>query len=270
MCGAWQSRVRRRVSDHSEQISEQNGRDMADRDTPSISTLICLPFAGAGASFFHPWQERAPSGLRVLAVQLPGRERLIDEEPYRTVRQAADGLLPELAKAADGRVVLYGHSLGAVLAFELALRLAEAGTDQAGLIVGGSPGPWTRRQLRATGLPDDEFVLRVQDFAGYAHEALLDPELRELILPTLRADVEMHENYRPLRDTRPLPIPVVSLRGAEDDLVTAEQAREWAAATAAEFSHREVPGGHMFPTAGPEPVLRAALDLLAAGGRRDG
>ena len=226
-------------------------------DTPTPATLICLPFAGAGASFFHPWAERVPAGVRVLAIQLPGRERLIDQQPYRSVRDAADGLLPELAKAADAGTVLYGHSLGAVLAFELALRLCDLGLAPAGLIVGGSPGPWTRRRLRATGLPDEEFVLRVADFAGYTHEALADPELRGLILPALRADVEMHENYRPPRDTPRLGIPLVSLRGADDALVTAGQAREWAEATTGEFTYLEVPGGHMFPTAGPGPVLGA-------------
>ncbi|NUT97153.1 MAG: thioesterase, partial [Saccharothrix sp.] len=162
--------------------------------------LVCLPFAGAGASFFHPWAAHAGDRLKVLPVQLPGRERRIDVEPYRDARVAADELLPDVVKLLDGLtdVVLFGHSLGAVLAYELAHRVAaRPELTLRHLFVSGSPEPHTQRPQRATGLDDDAFLQRVSQFAGFSHEALQDPEMRELILPTLRADVEMHENYRP-------------------------------------------------------------------------
>ena len=222
--------------------------------------LVCLPFAGAGASFFRPWQEHAGDRLTVVPLQLPGRERRIDAEPYRDALVAADELLPDLVQQVGDatEVVLFGHSLGAVLAYELAHRVsAHVDLTLRHLFVSGSPEPHTQRPQRATGLSDDEFLARVSQFAGFSHEALEDPEMRELILPTLRADVEMHENYRPPRDTPRLGIPLVSLRGADDALVTAGQARERAEATTGEFTYLEVPGGHMFPTAGPGPVLGA-------------
>lgn len=221
------------------------------------TTLICLPFAGAGASFFRPWPAAAPDGIEVVAIQLPGREWRIDDEPYRTVAQAADGLLPEITGHADPSraLVLFGHSLGAVLAYELACRLTDGGARLGGLVVSGSPGPWTRRARPATGLPDDEFVRRVEVFAGYAHAALEDPEMRELILPTLRADVQMHEDYLTSRST-PLPAPVISVRGRDDQLVSTEQAGQWAKATSRDFTLVEVAGGHMYLTDDPGPVLR--------------
>ncbi|MGW3963670.1 thioesterase II family protein [Amycolatopsis sp. NPDC005003] len=220
--------------------------------------LVCLPFAGAGASFFRPWQEHAGERLAVVPVQLPGRERRIDAEPYRDAVVAADELLPELVRQLDGLtdVVLFGHSLGAVLAYELAHRVA-AHPDLVlrHLFVSGSPEPHTQRSERATGLGDDEFLARVSRFAGFSHEALEDPEMRELILPTLRADVEMHENYRPSTEAR-LPAPITSLRGSDDTLVTAAEGARWSEVAGAGFEYLELPGGHMYLTESAPDLLK--------------
>jgi surfactin synthase thioesterase subunit len=227
-------------------------------------TLVCLPFAGAGASFFRPWAALTGEAIEIVAPQLPGRDRRIDDQPHRDVPAAIEEVLPGLSAHLDPRrsLVLFGHSLGAVLAYELAYRLTSRSDDVAGLVVSGSPGPWTPRERRATGLPDEEFLLRVREFAGYSHEALADREMRQLILPTLRADVEMHESYLP-RDDAPLPVPIISLRGREDHLVSSEQAGQWATATSKDFTLVEVPGGHMYLTGGAEPVLRHVETFVA-------
>lgn len=210
-------------------------------------TLVCLPFAGAGASFFHPWQAIAGDALRVLPLQLPGRERLIDTEPHRDAHAATDDLLAQLRERQDGsRVVLFGHSLGAVLAYELAHRLVrEPDIELVRLFASGAPEPGSGREQQATGLSDDEFLVRVAEFAGYTHEALEDPEMREMILPTLRADVEMHENYVP-STSDPLPAPITAIRGEDDELVSYEDAAGWSKVSGLDFDHVEVPGGHMY------------------------
>ncbi|MFI2737660.1 thioesterase II family protein [Streptomyces sp. NPDC018711] len=242
------------------------------------TTLVCLPFAGAGASFYRPWQRVAePLGLDVLPLQLPGRERLIDEEPYRDASVAADGLLTDLLAAlgdapagdtAPGgtpgphRVALFGHSLGAVLAYELARRLAATpGVTLVRLFASGSPHPAEPRNRHATGLDDDAFLARVSEFAGYTDEALQDPEMRELILPTLRADVEMHESYLPA-DARPLPVPVTSLRGSSDTLVSQAEAEAWARTTDAGFRAVELDGGHMYLAESAPELLRVLAEDL--------
>lgn len=226
--------------------------------------LVCVPFAGAGASFFYPWNDLAGDEIEVVAVQPPGREWRIAEEPYRNATEAADGLFGELASelGGSGPVLLFGHSLGAVLAYELAHRFcAHPGFDVMGLMVSGSPGPWTRRTRRATGLPDEEFLERVREFASYDADTMRNPEVRELVLPTLRADVEMHENYAPSRPDR-LPAPISSLRGAEDQLVSAYAAAEWVAATSRAFALRCMDGGHMYMVADPGQVLRVAREQV--------
>ncbi|MGW4020937.1 thioesterase II family protein [Streptomyces sp. NPDC005009] len=211
------------------------------------STLLCVPFAGAGPSFFHPWRALSAGRWRVTSVELPGRERRILETPYRNVVEAAENSVDDIvADLGEGaRTVVFGHSLGAVLAYELVHLLSARGVCVERLFVSGSPGPWTQRERRATGLPDEEFLARVEEFAGFRHEALDHPEMRDLILPVLQADCEMHENYVPSTD-EPVSVPICSMRGSSDGLVSAEQAQEWRKATTGDFGYAEFPGDHMF------------------------
>lgn len=227
--------------------------------------LVCLPYAGAGASFYRPWAAMAGDAAEILPLQLPGRERLIDDEPHRDVHRAVDGLVVQLRErlgAGDHRVALFGHSLGAVLAYELAHRLvAEPGVELVHLFVSGSPVPDRGREQRAGGLSDEDFLTRVRELAGYSHPALDDPEMRELILPTLRADVEMHENYVP--STRlPLDAPLTVVRGEDDDLVTHDDAASWIKATGRDFEHVELPGGHMYLTESAPALVGLIVSTL--------
>jgi len=221
--------------------------------------LICLPYGGAGASAFHEWHALVPAGVLVLPALLPGREERFDEPLLTDVGAAvADvhgGLAHEL-RAGD-RVVVFGHSLGAVLAYELARALRrESIVDVVGVVVSGSPDPWHGRAERATGLPDAEFLAAVTRIAGHAHPALADPEVRELVLPVLRADLAMHEDYRPWHDD-PLDVPITAVRGRDDGLVSAAATAGWAAATTAAFGTAEFDGGHMYLLDDPGPLVAA-------------
>jgi surfactin synthase thioesterase subunit len=210
--------------------------------------LYCIPHAGAGASFFKGWQDAAGPALTIVPVQLPGREELIDQDPYADWREAVCGLEAEVFAAGSTpmRLALFGHSFGAVLAYELARLLsARCRVEVVRLFVSGSPGPRAGRARRASGLSDAEFLNRVQEFAGYRHPAFDIPEVVELILPVLRADVLMHERYRPLRDDVP-DVPITCLRGTDDDLVPARDAAGWTEATSGECDLVELPGGHMY------------------------
>jgi surfactin synthase thioesterase subunit len=234
-----------------------------------VTPLLCLPFAGSGAGFFRPWTGRPSGVVRVEPVQLPGREELFGIPMRTDAGRVVAGLLPGVLDRTRGcgEVALFGHSMGAVLAYELAHALAAARPGSvAHLFVSGSPGPWTPRSRRATGLPDREFLERVREFAGYDHAAMSNPELRELLLPALRADVALHEFYVPGTE-RPLDAPITSFRGAGDRLVSAAQAAEWRDATTRECEVVELSGGHMYLADSADELL-ARLESVLAGGRR--
>lgn len=229
------------------------------------ATLLCFPYAGAGAGFFRPWRGQDPMAVDVIGVQLPGREERFTELPYRDIHEAVDDLAGQVLGLLAGRspVVIFGHSLGAVLAFEMAHRIQAAGNPAvAHLLVSGSPGPAAVRLNPATGLPDDEFLARVLEFAGYSHPALDDPAMREVLLPSLRADVEMHENYRPPTSRPALRTPITALRGADDRLVSRADLEEWANATTGGFRAAELPGGHMYLVDGAAEIFALVRRLL--------
>ncbi|MFD8700710.1 thioesterase II family protein [Kitasatospora purpeofusca] len=225
------------------------------------TVLACLPFAGSGAGFFREWEKLGIPDVTLLPVQLPGREERFLDDPFAGIADAVAELTPRILADAGDRadLALFGHSLGAVLAYEIARELERIGhPGLRHLFVSGSPGPHDGRTERATGLADEEFIAGVQRFAGYRHAAFDDPELVEVLLPILRADVELHENYRPT-GTELLSVPVTALRGERDELVSRAQAEQWAATTSGPFSYRELPGGHMYLVDDPERLLRLTV-----------
>lgn len=231
----------------------------------SGTTIVCLGFAGSGASFFHPWRAIAPDGLSIFAPQLPGREWRLDEEPPADVKAAVDVLLPEVVEACAGqRVALFGQCFGAILAFELALRLSTMDDVRlVHLFPSGSLAPWTPRPRWATGVDDDELVRRLREDIGYEHEALEYPELRAVLVPVLRADMESHERYvAPPGAT--LDVPITALRGRRDPVVSADEAAEWAKATTGTFDLAEFDGTHMYLIDEAKPLLSVIADAVGA------
>jgi len=215
---------------------------------------------------FSDWGRHTAGIVEIIALQLPGREKRFGERFYETVAEAATGLLPAVQERLNGQleVMLFGHSMGAVLAYELARTLITQGwVSVAQLFVSGSPAPWVQRAQRATGLSDKEFLALVSDFAGYRHTALEEDEMRDLLLPVLRADVAMHEGYEP-SSTTPIAAPITSIRGLSDQLVSRNEAFEWRFATSESFDLMEIPGGHMYLVENPALLIGAIARLAAA------
>jgi surfactin synthase thioesterase subunit len=227
--------------------------------------LLCLPFAGAGPSFFTPWRKLHGAGVDICPVPVPGRERLLGEDPYTDLHAAADGLLPVARRLAGGRpVALFGHCfLGAMLAYELTRRLvADGDLPVAHLFVSASRPPWVSRPLHSDRLADDAFLDLVQTITGYRHPAFEVPEMRELLLPTLRADFQMDETYFPRRG-RDLTVPLTAFAAAADRLAAVAEVGEWSRATTGAFRQVTVPGGHMYLADDPRPLLDVIVHTLA-------
>ncbi|MEW2625542.1 alpha/beta fold hydrolase [Streptomyces sp. NPDC048106] len=225
--------------------------------------LLCFPPAGGGPSFFAPWNG-ASSVFDVVPVDLPGKEKLLFEEPEDTVPRLARAVLPAVSAAVAGRrrITLFGHCFGAIVAHELARLLEiEDGSRELVLFASGSAAPGEIPWTRAAGLPDEELLHQVGVNAGEPRSIPEDPELRELILPALRADVTAHETYEP--PAGPLAAcSVVTVRGERDALVSTEAAARWREFTTARFDGFELPGGHMYLTEQWGPLMARMEKVL--------
>ncbi|MDR6594578.1 thioesterase II family protein [Saccharothrix longispora] len=211
--------------------------------------LMCLPHAGAGAGLYRPWRDYESDVLRVVPVQLPGREELFTEPHSGSMAEAARRCAGQVLDLAGGEpFALYGHSFGALLAFETARELlAAAGPLPSRLVVGGAADPASRRPDHLADLDDDGLIAWVRRGAGTGSDVWSVPQLRELLLPALRADVALFSGYR-ADVVRALPFPITALRGVDDDAVPAGLCARWADWTTSSFELIELPGRHLYFT----------------------
>ena len=210
--------------------------------------LVCLPDAGGGASLFRDFAAALPT-CTVHAVQLPGREDRIHEPPLRRLADAVALVLPAVL-ALDGPLVLLGHSLGALLAFELARALAHHRRTPALLAALAFPAPHRPQLVDTAGL-----LRRVGD--------RLDPALRDALTPVLTADIELVASHSHA-DAPPLACPIAAFGGADDPHVPRDALADWARHTRGDFTLRTLPGDHAFIRTAPAPLLAALAALLPA------
>jgi surfactin synthase thioesterase subunit len=231
--------------------------------------VLCFPPAGAGPSFFQTWPGAAPT-LRFAAVELPGKERRFAEKPATTMAELLQAITEDVLREVGtaGRVGVFGHSFGARVAYEVARLVArERPAVDVTLFASGAERPGVPRPAPIAGLPDDEFVVAVAGLAGYRHPAMDDPDLRELLLPALRGDIAVDETHQPALPD-PVAFPIVSIRGADDELVSAAAAARWAEVTSAGCTAREIPGGHMYLVEQWQPLVALMERALAGEGAR--
>ncbi|MET0647739.1 MAG: alpha/beta fold hydrolase [Pyrinomonadaceae bacterium] len=220
--------------------------------------LFCFHYAGGSAQVFREWHDLLPT-VEVCPVQLPGRGTRIREGSVRRVAPLVEQLARELAPKLDVPFAFFGHSMGALIGFELARRLRrERGLEPAQLFLSGRRAP----QLRDAGpplhdLPDDEFIERLRDYKGTPEEVLRHPELMGLMLPFLRADFELCDTYAHQPDA-PFDCPLTALGGLSDSGVRREDLEAWREHTTGTFSLRMFPGEHFFMN-DSQPLLLQVL-----------
>lgn len=208
--------------------------------------LVCFPHAGGAASFFLPWAEALPEGVELLAVRYPGRQDRIAEPFAATMEELVDALTPACAPLLDRPVVFFGHSMGASVAYEVAVRLAADRSPGVALLCVSSrhgPGAAPPRRFPAH-VDDEEFVARLLALGGTEQQALAHPELRRLILPGIRADYRLLETYEPSAVT--LPSLVVGYYGTSDQHVPEPAVRAWETVAGSGFDLRPFEGDHFY------------------------
>ena len=225
-----------------------------------------MPYAGAGVAAFSPWSDLFPS-TDIAVVRLPGRESRFREPFCSSIDQAADEIARAISAFDDLPCALFGHSMGALLSFEVARRLRAAAAPPLMLAVSGWRGPsLPDRFPRIAHLPLEDFVVAVQDrFSGIPRAVLDDPELVSLLIPTLRADVALVERYQ-YREDVPLPCPIAAYAGASDPH-TQPKTTCWRGGGRRRVGceARLFAGGHFFiQTARDEVLERLQSDLAAS------
>ncbi len=221
--------------------------------------LFCFPYAGGGASVFRGWAEHLPPGVAVLPVRLPGRETRLGEPPFDLMEQLIEALREAIAPYLDQPFAFFGHSLGAVIAFELARTLPD---PPACLLVSGARAPQLRRDHVPPPPPaDDELIRELRRLDGIPQELLDNHELMQLALPALRADTALYRNYVYIEGP-PLACDIRAYGGADDERITRWHLETWAEQTTKSFSVEMFPGGHFFLNADQGEFLKAvARDL---------
>lgn len=220
--------------------------------------LLCLPYAGGGAAAYRGWGGLLPPEIDVVPVQLPGREGRVQEQAFNRMDPLVDALVHALAPWLARPFALFGHSMGALIAYELAARMSPVR-----LFIAGHPSPGLpSSRIPVHDIPDEAFTDSLRTLGGTPAEVLAHPELMALLLPLLRADFELCETYE-FSARPPLSCPVSVFGGLADPLASAAGLNAWAELTSAACTVRTVPGGHFFLGEARELVLHAvARDLL--------
>ncbi|MFD3507961.1 thioesterase II family protein [Nocardia sp. NPDC058666] len=225
-------------------------------DTAARGRLTCFPPGGGSAPFYRELARHIGPGIEVTAVQYPGRQDRLDDPPITDLHLLADRIAADLAGAPARS--LFGHSMGATVAYETALRLAAAGQPVRALIVSGRPAPEFVETARLHQASDAALIDDLERLANDPAPVRLlrtEPGLADLVLPAVRADYQAVETYR----HRPGPLltcPVVALVSTQDPTTSVAQAEQWRAVTDGPFSIQTFSGGHFYLDDQPAAVAQ--------------
>ncbi|HEY0993468.1 MAG TPA: alpha/beta fold hydrolase [Kofleriaceae bacterium] len=229
---------------------------------PATWCLFCLPYAGGGASIYRTWSKSLPAGIEVIPVRLAGREDRINEPPCDRLDELVASLVRAVIPARQGRVALFGCSMGALIAFELARELRRRGRAIDHLVVAAAPAPHIPQQReRVRELSDASVLDRVRRLGGTCEAVLENRELMAMLLPTFRADFAILDDYR-YKHEPPLACPITAFGGTSDPLVSPEQLDMWRAATTGRFASHLFATGHFFVHSHERALLRQIVTAL--------
>lgn len=218
--------------------------------------LFCFPYAGGGTAVFRGWADRLPPEIEVRVAQLPGRESRLREPPFTSIHRLAAALAE--AFTSDKPFATFGHSMGAIVSFELARLLRnDYGLEPRQMIVSGCRAPQLNLTTKTTyDLPEQEFIEELVALNGTLRDVMEHPELMQLLIPSLRADFEAVQTYS-YTPAPPLSSPLTAFGGLTDPEVTLEDLEGWGEQTLCDFKVRLLPGDHFFLHSSPAEFFQA-------------
>jgi medium-chain acyl-[acyl-carrier-protein] hydrolase len=225
--------------------------------------LFCFPYAGGGAMVFWKWANHLPADVEVCLAHLPGRGTRLLDAPYTRLQPLVETIAREILPYTDKPFIFFGHSMGAIISFELArLLYTERGLWPVHLFVSGCRAPQIRTTDRRTyDWPEAGFVEDLRRLNGTPQEVLESPELMQLLMPSLRADFEVVQTYS-YTAGQTLKCPVTVFGGLQDQEVSCEHLEGWREQTIGAVTFRLFPGDHFFIHSSQPLILQAlAQDL---------
>jgi surfactin synthase thioesterase subunit len=229
--------------------------------------LVCLPHAGGSASFYFPVSQALSPVADVLTVQYPGRQDRRHDPLIESIGEYADTIATELKPWLDLPVVFFGHSMGAVLAFEVARRLEAADADFApvALFASGRRAPSRYRDEKVHRRDDDGVVQEMKVLSGTDSRILGDEEILRMAMPAIRGDYKAIETYRAEPGAR-VRAPITVLTGDNDPRTSLDEAEAWRSHTTGTFDIQVFPGGHFF-LAGHQEKIMSLVSAALTGAR---
>lgn len=230
----------------------------------ATTRLFCLPYGGGGASIYRHWSDHLPDHIEIMAFQLPGRENRLLEPAIDDLDKLVDHSVSVIAEYQDKPFALFGHSLGAKVAFEVTRKLHQHRyPDPLHLFVAGQAAPHLPLKRRPFHkLPDQQFIQSIiKQYNAVPKPVLENPELLALVMPALRGDFRMNDQYTYSKKP-PLDCPITAFGGEKDPEVTQDGLQAWRSETTAQFSTRLFPGDHFFINSVPEKVIDAVSQEL--------
>jgi medium-chain acyl-[acyl-carrier-protein] hydrolase len=228
----------------------------------SACRLFCFPFAGGGSGTFSDWHAYLPESVEIVCVQLPGRGSRFRETPFKNIGPLLAELSVHVPNPMEVPCAFFGHSIGALLAYELAGSLLKRVKPiPSVLFVSGMSAPQLGQKGIATmRMPDREFIEYVKRMNGIPEEVLGNEDLLEVLLPSMRADFELTESYE--YSGTQLECPLVVFSGSDDLEAPPGTVERWAEITTGEFHRHTMPGDHFFLNSAKESLLALVAKYL--------
>ncbi|MCX4696218.1 thioesterase II family protein [Streptomyces sp. NBC_01408] len=215
---------------------------------PQRTSLLVLPHAGGNAHAYSEWRSHLPADVRLLIGQYPGRGARFAEDLPRDIADLAGPVVAALPAGSTDDLVVLGHSMGSLVAFEVVRALEAAGRAPRALIASACRAPFLANPcaVHPERLSDDALVAAIKERGGTDDGILDEPELREIILPAIRADFAIDDVYRCEESAARVTCPVTVIGGDADPVAPAASLDRWAQITDARFSSYVLPGGHFY------------------------